>query len=173
MKCNSIKVRQKDPNALTGSCDLQGFKLVWNEISHCRLFIETLPLEMFWLEKMKLVKWRTLEWQEMCKNKIFMKGRQRFVLYWKQTYSIGLARNPFHYLWRKIRKVLLIMSLLSRFHALRVAPKTIGHEVKAVCVKLIKHLTIRKKHKRLFCRSRKHGVRLHILGVYACLSVVI
>ena len=65
------------------------------------------------------------------------------------------------------------MSLLSRFHALRVAPKTIGHEVKAVCVKLIKHLTIRKKHKRLFCRSRKHGVRLHILGVYACLSVVI
>ena len=109
----------------------------------------------------------------MCKNKIFMKGRQRFVLYWKQTYSIGLARNPFHYLWRKIRNVLLIMSLLSRFHALRVAPKTIGHEVKAVCVKLIKHLTIRKKHKRLFCRSRKHGVRLHILGVYACLSVVI
>ena len=173
MKCNSIKVRQKDPNALTGPCDLQGFKLVWNEISHCRLFIETLPLEMFWLEKMKLVKWQTLEWQEMCKNKIFMKGRQRFVLYWKQTYSIGLARNPFHYLWRKIRKVLLIMSLLSRFHALRVAPKTIGHEVKAVWVKLIKHLTIRKKHKRLFCRSRKHGVRLHILGVYACLSVVI
>ena len=31
MKCNSIKVRQKDPNALTGPCDLQGFKLVkWN-----------------------------------------------------------------------------------------------------------------------------------------------
>ena len=173
MKCNSTKVRQKDPNALTGPCDLQGFKLVWNEISHCRLFIETLPLEMFWLEKMKLVKWQTLEWQEMCKNKIFMKGRQRFVLYWKQTYSIlsiGLARNPFHYLWRKIRKVL---SLLSRFHALRVAPKTIDHEVKAVCVKLIKHLTIRKKHNRLFCRSRKHGVGLHILGVYACLSVVI
>ena len=101
----------------------------------------------------------------MCKNKIFMKGRQRFVLYWKQTYSIGLARNPFHYLWRKIRKVLLIMSLLSRFHALRVAPKTIGHEVKAVCVKLIKHMTILKKHKRLFCRSRKHGIRLHTSGV--------
>ena len=109
----------------------------------------------------------------MCKNKIFMKGRQRFVLYWKQTYSIGLARNPFHYLWRKIRKVLLIMSLLSRFHALRGAPKIIGHEVKAVCVKMIKHLTILKKRKRLFCRSRKHGIRLHILGVYACLSGVI
>ena len=172
MKCNSIKLGQKAMNVLTGSCDMQGFKLVWNEISR-RLFIETLPLEMFWLEKMKLVKWLTLEWQEMCKNKIFMKGRQRFVLYWKQTYSIlsiGLARNPFHYLWRKIRKVL---SLLSRFHAVRVAPKTIDHEVKAVCVKLIKHLTIRKKHNRLFCRSRKHGVGLHILGVYACLSVVI
>ena len=112
----------------------------------------------------------------MCKNKIFMKGRQRFVLYWKQTYSIGLARNPFHSTLpvEKIRKVLLIMSLLSRFHALRVAPKTIGHEVRAVCVKLIKHLTILKKHKRLFCRrSRKHGITLHILGVYACLSVVI
>ena len=81
-------------NFLTGPCDLQGFKLVWNEISHCRLFIETLPLEMFWLEKMKLVKWLTLEWQEMCKNKIFMKGRQRFVLYWKLTYNVGLARNP-------------------------------------------------------------------------------
>ena len=81
-------------NLLTGPCDLQGFKLVWNEISHCRLFIETLPLEMFWLEKMKLVKWQTLEWQEMCKNKIFMKGRQRFVLYWKLTYNVGLARNP-------------------------------------------------------------------------------
>ena len=173
MKCKSIKVRQKDPNAFTGPCDFQDFKLVWNEISHCRLFIETLLLEMFWLEKMKLVKWQTLEWQEMCKNKIFMKGRQRFVLYWKQTYSTGLARNPFHYLWRKIRKVLLIMSLLSGFHALRVAPKTIGHELKAVCVKLIKHLTILKKHKRLFCRSRKHGITLHILGVYACLSVVI
>ena len=173
MKCNSTKVRQKDPNALTGPCDLQGFKLVWNEISHCRLFIETLPLEMFWLEKMKLVKWQTLEWQEMCKNKIFMKERQRFVLYWKQTYSIGLARSPFYYLWRKIRKVSLIMSLLSRFLALRVAPKTIGHEVKAVCVKLIKHLTILKKHKRLFCRSRKHGSRLHTFVVYSCLSVVI
>ena len=109
----------------------------------------------------------------MCKNKIFMKGRQRFVLYWKQTYSIGLVRNPFHYLWRKIRKVLLIMSLLSRFHALRVAPKTIAHKVKEVCVKLIKHLTILKKHKRLFHRSPKHRIRLHISGVNGCLSVVI
>ena len=63
--------------------------------------------------------------------------------------------------------------VLSRFHALRVAPKTIGHEVKAVCVKLIKHLTILKKHERLFCRSRKRGIRLHTLGVYSCLSVVI
>ena len=69
----------------------------------------------------------------MCKNKIFMRGRQRFVLYWKQTYSIGLAPNPFRCLWRKIRKVLLIMSLLSRFHALRVAPKTIGHELRQMC----------------------------------------
>ena len=64
------------------------------------------------------------------------------------------------------------MSLLSRFHALGVAPKTIGHEVKAVCVKMIKHLTILKKHKRLFCRSRKHEITLHILGVYAYLGVV-
>ena len=47
--------------------------------------------------------------------------------------------------WRKLRKVLLIMSLLSKFHALRVAPKTIAHEVKAVCVKLIKHLIVQKK----------------------------
>ena len=62
------------------------------------------------------------------------------------------------------------MSLLSRFHALRIALKTIGHEDKAVFVKLIKHLTILKKHKR---RSRKHGIRLHTLGVYSCLSVVI
>ena len=75
--------------------------------------------------------------------------------------------------WRKLRKVLLIMSLLSKFHALRVAPKTIGHEVKAVCVKLIEHLTVQKKHKRLFCRSPKHGITLHILGVYGSLSVVI
>ena len=37
------------------------------------------------------------------------------------------------------------MSLLSKFHALRVAPKTIAHEVKAVCVKLIKHLIVQKK----------------------------
>ena len=43
--------------------------------------------------------------------------------------------------WRKIRKALSIMSLLFRFHALRGAPKTIGHEVKAVCVKITKHLT--------------------------------
>ena len=47
--------------------------------------------------------------------------------------------------WRKMRKVLLIISLLSTFHALRVTPKTIAHKVKAVCVKLIKHLTILKK----------------------------
>ena len=137
-----MKVRQKDLDVLTGPSDLQGFKLVWNEISHCRLFIETLPLEMFWLEKMKLVKWLTLEWQEMCKNKIFMKGRQRFVWYWKLTYSIGLACNPLPLrTWRKIRKVLLIMSLLSRFHALRVAPKTIAHKVKEVCVKLRDYFT--------------------------------
>ena len=44
--------------------------------------------------------------------------------------------------WRKIRKALSIMSLIFRFHALRVASKTIAHEVKAVCVKMIKHLTI-------------------------------
>ena len=102
----------------------------------------------------------------MCKNKIFMKGRQRFVLYWKQTYSIGLARNPFHYPRRKIRKVLLIMSLLSRFHALRVAPKTIGHEVKAVCVKLIKHLTILKKHKRDYFACHQNMGLDSILQVY-------
>ena len=67
------------------------------------------------------------------------------------------------------------MSLLFRFHALRVAPKTIGHEVRAVCVKLIKHLTILIKGKRLFCRSpkRARGVRLHITSDYGCLSVVI
>ena len=40
------------------------------------------------------------------------------------------------------------MSLFSRFHALRAAPTTIAHEVNAECVKLIKHLTILKKHKR-------------------------
>ena len=44
--------------------------------------------------------------------------------------------------WRKIRKALSIMSLLFRFHALRGAPKTIAHDVKAVCVKITKHLTI-------------------------------
>ena len=65
------------------------------------------------------------------------------------------------------------MSLLSRFHALRVAPKTIAHEVKAVCVKLIKHLTVQKRHTRLFCRSPKHGITLYILGLYGSLSVVI
>ena len=47
--------------------------------------------------------------------------------------------------WREIRKVLLIMSLLSRFYALRLTPKTIAHEAKAVCAKLIKHLKILKK----------------------------
>ena len=62
--------------------------------------------------------------------------------------------------WRKIRKTLSIMSLLFRFHALRVAPKTIAHEVKAVCVKIIKHLTILIKDKRLFCRSPKRHVGL-------------
>ena len=35
--------------------------------------------------------------------------------------------------WREIRKVLLIMLLLSKFYALRVTPKTIAHEAKAVC----------------------------------------
>ena len=75
--------------------------------------------------------------------------------------------------WRKIPTVLLIMSLLSRFHALRVSLETIAHKVKAVCVKLIKHLTILKKHKRLFHRSPKHGIRLHISGVNGCLIVVI
>ena len=43
--------------------------------------------------------------------------------------------------WSKIRKALSIMSLLFRFHALRVASKAIAHEVKAVYVKIIKHLT--------------------------------
>ena len=76
--------------------------------------------------------------------------------------------------WRKI-KALSIMSLLFRFHALRVTPKTIAHEVKAVCVKIIKHLTILIKDKRLFCRSprRARGVRLHISSDYGGLSVVI
>ena len=32
--------------------------------------------------------------------------------------------------WREIRKVLLIMSLLSKFYALRVTPKTIAHELR-------------------------------------------
>ena len=59
---------------------------------------------------------------------------------------------------REIRKVLLIMSLLSKFYALRVTPKTIAHKAKAVCAKLIKHLKILKKHKRLFCPSPKHGI---------------
>ena len=87
----------------------------------------------------------------MCKNKIFMKGRQRSVLYWKQIYSIGLARNPF-------RNVLLIMSLVSRFHALRVVPKTIGHEVKAVCVKLIKQLIILKNTRDYFTGHENMGL---------------
>ena len=60
--------------------------------------------------------------------------------------------------WRKIRKALSIMSLLFRFHALRVAHKTIAHEVKAVCVKMIKHLTILIKDKRRFCRSPERGI---------------
>ena len=60
--------------------------------------------------------------------------------------------------WRKIRKLFLIMSLLSRFHAVRLAPKTIGHEVKAVCLKLIKYLTILKKHKRLFAGHQNMGL---------------
>ena len=42
----------------------------------------------------------------------------------------GTCLQSFAVTWRKIRKVLLIMSLLSRFHALRVAPKTIGHELR-------------------------------------------
>ena len=75
--------------------------------------------------------------------------------------------------WRKIRKALSIMSLLFRFHASRVAPKTIAHEDKAVCVKMIKHLNIVIKDKRLFCRSPKRGIRLHISSDYGCLSVVI
>ena len=77
--------------------------------------------------------------------------------------------------WRKIRKALSIMSLLFRFHALRVAPKTIAHDVKAVCVINIKHLTILIKDKRLFCRSpkRARGFKLHISRDYGCLSVVI
>ena len=75
--------------------------------------------------------------------------------------------------WRKIRKALSIMSLLFRFHASRVAPKTIAHEVKAVCVKMIKYLNILIKDKRLFCRSPKRGIRLHISSDCGCLSVVI
>ena len=77
--------------------------------------------------------------------------------------------------WRKIRKALSIMSLLFRFHALRVAPKTIAHKVKAVCIKIIKHLTTLIKDKKLFCRSpkRAHGIKLHISRDYGCLSVVI
>ena len=60
---------------------------------------------------------------------------------------------------RKIlNKLLLIMSLLARFHALSVAPKTIGHEVKAVCVKLIKYLTILKKHERLLAGHQNMGL---------------
>ena len=60
--------------------------------------------------------------------------------------------------WRKLRKVLLIMSLLSRFHALRLAPKTIGHEVKAVWVKLINYLAILKKHRRLLVGDQNIGL---------------
>ena len=68
------------------------------------------------------------------------------------------STQSFAVTWREIRKVLLIMSLLFRFYALRVTPKTIAHEAKAVCAKLIKHLKILKKHKRLLCRSPKHGI---------------
>ena len=64
--------------------------------------------------------------------------------------------------WRKTRQALFVMSLLSWFHILRVAPKTVAFEVKALCVKFIKHLTILTKHKRLFCRSPRSGIRLHI-----------
>ena len=64
--------------------------------------------------------------------------------------------------WRKTRQALFIMSLLSWFHALRVALKTVAHEVTALCVKLVKRLTSLTKHKRLFCRSPKRGIRLHI-----------
>ena len=60
--------------------------------------------------------------------------------------------------WRKIRKALSIMSLLFRFHAVRVAHKTIAHEVKAVWVKMIKHLTILMKDKRRFCPSPERGI---------------
>ena len=69
-----------------------------------------------------------------------MKGKQRYVLYRKLTYRTGM--HSFAVNWRKIRKALSIMSLLFRFHALRGAPKTIAREVKAVCVKSAKHLTI-------------------------------
>ena len=59
-----------------------------------------------------------------------------------QSFPLPVEENTY--------KVLLIISLLSRFHALTVAPTTIGHEVKAVCIKLIKHLTILKKQNRLY-----------------------
>ena len=71
--------------------------------------------------------------------------------------------------WREIRKVLLIMSLLFRFYALRVTPKTIAHEAKAVCAKLIKHLK-----RDYFAGHQNMGLFIfHISGVYSCLSVVI
>ena len=77
------------------------------------------------------------------------------------------STQSFAVTWREILKVLLIMSLLSKFYALRVTPKTIAHEAKAVCAKLIKHLKILKKHKRLLCQSSKHGI-IHI-SYFRCL----
>ena len=102
-----------------------------------------------------------------------MKGKLRYVLYWKLTQSIGLACNLLPLTGGKHVRLCLLWSLLSWFHALRVAPKTVAHEVTALCVKLIKHLTSLTKHKRLFCRSPKRGIRLHIQGDYGCLSVLI
>ena len=76
--------------------------------------------------------------------------------------------------WRKMRKVLLIMSLLARFHALRVASITIAHEVQVVCVKLIKHLTSPKSKRDYFAFHQNMGLLIfHISSVYGCLSVVI
>ena len=81
---------------------------------------------------------------------------------------MGLACNPLPLTGGKY-----VRSLLFRFRALRVAPKTLAHEVKAVCVTMIKHVTILIKDKRLFCRSPKRGIRLHISSDYGCLSAVI
>ena len=46
------------------------------------------------------------------------------------------GRQSFAVNWRKIRKALSIMSLLFRLHALRVAPKTIAHELRQCVLKL-------------------------------------